>query len=492
MSKRGHWDEARGPFILVALAAILILLAIGACANLALASDDGPPLTVTSPEEDLLINFTDLQVTGSSSAGVLVKVLVENSTGTGYYQAITNAEGAFSLMVDLAEGFNHLVINASEEHTANSTIVERDVKVDLTPPRLEIASPKKWPTYTRFHMVAVVFTYDMDPNNPMGQDRGMGQRVYNLTEGENLIEVVLTDEAGNQAMEQIYVIADWTPPAVSIERPWPDPYLTNNGTVRFSGRVGAGAVNVWLEHKGGSIQISTIDGDMDICATWEHFLELGPEDLDQLIIVKAVDHVGNEATDSVHIIYDIVPPFLQIDTVPTDIDQPIFYINGTTDIEIEFIRIGPALFPVIDGEFSVFYNLLIKGRNTIIVEVYDEAGNAAREELVVYYERDPPSLKVDRPEKIGGGKVRIKGTTDKNVVTLKVEGVEYPVVLGKFDVEVNVTDDDMYLVEVWDPAGNTASREVSSVDQSTPGPGAGVSLIAMILAIVLATRRKRD
>ncbi len=471
---------------------MLTLLVIGIFATMALASNDGPPLEVTSPEEDLLINFTDFQVTGSSSAGVLVKVLVENSTGTGSYQAITNAEGAFSLMVDLAEGSNHLVINASEEHTANSTIVERDVKVDLTPPRFEISSPTEWPTYTRSHVITVVVYLDMDPNDPMNPGYGVWQVLYNLTEGENLIDVVFTDKAGNQAMEQIYVIADWTPPAVSIERPWPDPYLTNNGTVRLSGRVGAGAVNVWLEHKGGSIQISTIDGDMDICATWEQFLELGPEDLDQLIIVKAVDHVGNEATDSVHIIYDIVPPLLQIDTVPTDIDQPIFYINGTTDTEIERIFIGPAMYPVVDGEFSVFYNLLVKGRNTIVVVVYDEAGNAAREELVVFYERDPPSLKVDRPEKIGGGKVRIKGTTDKNVVTLKVEGVEYPVVLGKFDVEVNVTDDDMYLVEVWDPAGNTASREVTTVEESTPGSGAGALLVALGLAVIVLTRRKRD
>ncbi len=165
-------------------------------------------------------------------------------------------------------------------------------------------------------------------------------------------------------------------------------------------------------------------------------------------------------------------------------------ISGTTDIEIEFVLIGPALFPVVDGEFTLIYSLIVKGRNLIEVVVYDGAGNAAREELVVYYGQDPPNLKLDAPDRTDSTTVKIKGTTDKDVDTVSINGAKYPVVDGKFAVVVNLTEgDNKFLVEVHDSDGNKASRTVV-VEHSTPGFGAALAVVLLAVASsLMATRR---
>ena len=113
-------------------------------------------------------------------------------------------------------------------------------------------------------------------------------------------------------------------------------------------------------------------------------LELGPQDLDQYIVIKAFDEAGNEVIVTIHVFLDIVNPALHVDTVPQEVDIALLNINGTTDVNIQTVTVQGVEFPVIDGEFDIVWSLAA-GDNIITVLVHDEAGNSATETLEVTY-----------------------------------------------------------------------------------------------------------
>ena len=482
---------SRGPSHLMIMMISLAFIMVLAMASSSLASNgDGPPLTLTSPFGGEHTNNNTLVIMGSTASNAMESITASTTgpSGAQSFVLTPEADGSFEKEFDVIEGLWHINVTVSDGSGYN-TSAAFVVVVDHTPPDLQINSPTAGPTYTKYPLITIVGSYDMDPNNFANEDRGHFSREVELVEGDNHIDIRFVDEAGNEAVEWVYVIADWTPPVVSIEKPLSDPYLTKNSTVRFFGRAGAGAVEVFLEHKGVSVPVTILEGDLNTSATWEYILELGPLDLEQDITVKAVDHVGNEALATIRVIYDIVPPALYLDANPTYVDQPSIRISGTTDIEIEFVLVGPALYPVVDGEFNIIYSLIVKGRNIIEVVVYDEAGNTAREELVVYYGQDPPNLKLDVHDRTDSTTVKIKGTTDMDVDTVSINGAKYPVVDGKFAAVVNLTEgDNKFLVEVLDSDGNKASRTVV-VEHSTPGFGAAMAVA--LLAVVSALMAKR-
>ncbi len=474
--------------ILILSLAIVMVLAM---ASSSLASNgDGPPLTVTSPVDGEHTNNATLVIQGSTAPDAMVSITASATgpSGAQSYILTPEANGSFVKEFNVIEGLWYINVTVSDG-SGHNTSVTMYVVVDRTPPRLEVYHPTESPTYTQYRYASITGYYDKDPNNIANEDRGVFVRQVELVEGDNHIDIRFMDEAGNEAVEWVYIIADWTPPTVIIEKPWPDPYVTNNSTVRFSGRAGTGAVEVLLEHKGVSVPVTILKGDLDICATWEYILELGPADLEQDIIVKAIDHVGNEALDTVRVIYDIVPPSFMIDEFPMYSDSSFLWVNGTTDKDIGMVFIDDHAYAVVNGVFMVQW-VLNKGRNEFVVSVRDEAGNEASQTFEAWYGTDPPRLKMDVPDRTDSDTVKIKGTTDTDVDTVSINGAKYPVVDGRFAVEVNLTEGaNKFLVEVLDSEGHKASRTVV-VEYSTPGFGAAMVVAVLAVASALITTRR--
>jgi len=428
-----------------------------------------------------------------------VSVLVVNNTGNSTYnQLIGTSDGTFNITVQLAEGTNKLSIaTGSLPPSDNNTIVEREVILNTVYPVLTIDSPDHSPVYMN-HLWAEIVGHVGHPEYtdfipfpfglPYNQTSGVFSRSIELHEGENLVPIRYSDAFGNEVVHWFTFIVDLTPPMVLIERPDEDPYYTNDPMVVLQGIAGNGTKLLQFLHKDQAYDITTIEGDLNTSATWEYILELGPLDLEQDITVIAVDHVGNEASDTIRVIYDTIPPSLIIDEIPLYSDNGLVYVNGTTEMDIEDVFIDDTAYPVVDGVFSILLNVN-KGRNEFVVSVRDKAGNEANETFEVWFGTDPPALKVDVPDRTDSTTVKIKGTTDTDVDTVSINGAKHPVVDGKFSVEVDLTEgDNKFLVEVLDSEGNKASRTVV-VEHSTPG--FGVAMAVALLAVVSALMAKR-
>ncbi len=447
-----------------------------------------------------MTNNATVHVTGTAVNASYLAVLVQSSQGEYNTTGELSPEGEFNITVELGVGWNRVTVYVSENpildlisgNMTDVTIVTRDVIVDLTPPVLEIRHPKDWPTYTRETRILITGFYDMDPNNPANKERGIFQREVILLVGENKIDIRFVDKAGNEAVEWVYVIADWTPPTVFIEKPWPDPFFTNNSNVEFQGTAGLGAVRVQLVHRDQVYNVTAIEGDMDICATWQFVLKLGPFDLEHKVSVIAYDRAGNEARDEVDVIYDIVPPTIDLEDTTVGTQAPFVWINGTVDEDgINVVYFNGVMYAIIDRVFEVQW-CIDTGYNNIVVEVWDRAGNAASEDVVVFYSRDRPLLEVHEVRDLGDDRYLIRGSCSNYIQNITIDGIEYPVVNSEFWEEIEVASrTNRILVSVKDPAGNTAQEWVALGIPTAVWYLAIVVIIVVIVSLVFGIVAKR-
>ncbi len=494
MVPRGH-DVRESAHIHSIAGLILFGLSIACvlCAIRVVAEDGGPPLIVSTPIEDLLTNTTQVDVTGNTDPDTLVFVEATWSGGSINASDTADGSGEFNITVQLAEGFNRVVVKARHP-LGGTTNVTRNVTVDTVPPILTISSPKDWPTYTRHDRISIVGQVVIDPEkwDPGASTFHMERP---LLEGENMIDVRFSDDAGNEVVEWVYVITDWRPPELQLYRPNQDPFYTNVTHVEMSGTVGTEAAGVRVVFNDEVHEVSAFDGDLEICATWRYVLELGPIVMDGPVEVIAYDHVGNVDTAEVEIVYDDIPPNLQlghIDLFPT---HPFIWINGTVDEEgINMVFIQGVPYPVIDGRFSIQWSLEL-GLTKLIVSVQDRAGNVDVEELMVIAGTGGPYLEVSDTTEIGDGRYRIKGSCTNYIDVVTIDGMDFPAVDGEFTAEIDAGGKDKVLVSVEDPGGRVSTVWVDldpNADLRTLGIVfllmAAVTIVIMVL-IVRSLRR---
>ena len=474
--------------LVIIITLVIFTMAIKAAS--ASAEGDGPLVDVNSPEEGLWTNNANVHVTGTAVNASYLTVLVQSPRGEYNTTGELSPEGEFNITVELWVGWNRVTVYVSVNpipdlmsgNMTNVTIVTRTVIVDLTPPLLEIRYPKDWPTYTRESRILITGYYDMDPNNPANKERGMFHRDVPLLVGENMIDIRFVDEAGNEAVEWVYVIADWTLPTVFIEKPWPDPYITNNPTIEFRGRAGMGTTMLKLIHNDVEYNITAIDGDLDICATWQYVLELGPTDLEQVVTVRARDIAWNVAEDNVTVILDLVPPTIDLAYLPNATRVLNVIIDGRVDEDgIGAIEVNGALYPVVDRRFNIHWPLKI-GFNEFALVVIDRAGNRGMAEARVFHSIDPPLLEVHEVKDLGDDNYLVRGACSNYIANVTIDGTDYPVVDSEFWEEIEVASGtDRILVSVEDPAGNTAQEWV---DLGIPTVVWYLAIVVIIVAIV--------
>jgi hypothetical protein len=461
---------------------LLFTLAVSVLALASSAEGEEIELNVTNPEEGMLINNTTVHVTGTVVNARYLGVLVESSSGEHNFTFALPPGKWFNVTMVLWEGINLVTVYASMDpitdlltgNITNGTNVTRMVTVDTTPPLLVISSPSQWPTYTKSHVIPITGQVDMDPNGLDEPHSGVFTMVVPLLVGENMIPIRFVDEAGNEALEWVYVIADWTVPTVLIEKPWPDPYITNNPTVLFQGKAGMGVDVLRLIHN---------DVEYDITSTWQYDLELGPADLESVVTVRAMDHAGNMVEDNVTVILDIVPPSLSIDGHSSTLFEEIYWINGSVDEDgIEVVQINDMLYPIVDRRFSV----LLRTSDLaypIEISVLDRAGNQASILISGGSPPPPPIQEIEEARRISTNTYIIRGTTARYVQEVTIHGKEYPVVDGEFSAEIKVDwNTDRVLVEAMDPLNVTWTESVDLGRTTEPWIS---SLVIIIISCVV-------
>ncbi|AHF08594.1 immunoglobulin-like domain-containing protein [Desulfitobacterium metallireducens] len=187
-----------------------------------------PYVTVTTPADNLLTNQATVMVTG--------KVLVGTPLTINNTPVTPDASGNYSFpcTLNLADGTNTITV------VAGTTTVIRNVTKDTTGPILTINSPIEGENLSGTQVI-VTGTVEKGASLKINgvtvnlDTSGNYMKAMTLNLGQNIIQVIATDTAGNVTEKDISVIA----PYVTVTAP-ADNLLTNQGTVVVTGKVGVG------------------------------------------------------------------------------------------------------------------------------------------------------------------------------------------------------------------------------------------------------------
>jgi hypothetical protein len=368
-------------------------------AKLYVSLDSFPPtMYIYEPLDGHMTANQTLIVTGLTEPITRLDIIVQASAGTNTYQTMSSLAGTFAFPVTLFEGIQKVVVTAADS-AGNPTVIDLNVILDTTPPDFIINQPPEANIVTKLTRYTIVGTMTFTPDARIiigGQEvpnTGVFQREVVLQEGANVIDIVAIDKVGNEKTKYVTIVRDTVPPVLVVSEPEGDYLITNHQTITFGGHV-EGSTGVVIVHKSIRLPAGLVDGTWE-AGEWRYDLELGPQDLEQDILVIASDLAKNEDIMSIHVRLDIVPPSLAMDNTPETVTTPFVWINGSTDTGIAFVFVQGVAYAVVNGVFEIQWSLAA-GENNLLVEVIDEAGNPATDTVTVtYVPPKPPKIIVD-------------------------------------------------------------------------------------------------
>ncbi len=248
-----------------------------------------PSIVVEHPTPDFVTNQRDVEVRGTVEATISV-VYIDGAP-------LETNKGAFSRVVRLDEGFNTIRIQAWDA-AGNPGDTHVVVIVDTDPPSLSVTAPAYGALVTTT-TVSVSGSWTGEATVtvdgvPVLSSEGIIDERVSLLEGENEIEVIAVDSAGNRQEYRILVFRDTVPPALSVNLPQTK-LTTQLGAYPVAGNV-EGAVHLLVNDKPVAVDAY---GDFSILLP----LNMG----DNTLTITATDSAGNTAT-SIHTLERTPPP----------------------------------------------------------------------------------------------------------------------------------------------------------------------------------------
>jgi bacillopeptidase F len=172
---------------------------------------------ITSPNDGTITNQSSVVVEGHSDPNVTVHLFNNDEEVAS---VATGEDGTFSSEVTLNEGENRLTVKASTDNGSSEASTPVKVVYDKVKPQLTIDSPenKLKTNQQEITVEGSVSDENLDWVKVNGQKITITDGKYSkgilLDEGENVIEVVARDKAGNQETKQVTVFAEFTAPVV--------------------------------------------------------------------------------------------------------------------------------------------------------------------------------------------------------------------------------------------------------------------------------------
>ncbi len=344
-----------------------------------------PTLTVLAPRNNLVTRITKVMIDGDVEIGADITVSVYRSETDTIDEPITpRDDGTFSHEVSLEEGENVIVVTAVDD-ADNPAMVTRIVYVDTTAPMCQITSPNDG-SITNVNTVRVLGTAEtvgvtLYLDGKQIHNDGTVDRVVNLNEGPNVIELRAVDVIGNVYSDRVTITLDTVPPKIEMNTPTSTNIMTNNNELRLIGTVAGFPDNLRVM----DIAVPLTDEGKGIYS-FDTTITLPKEGVNDVLLV-ARDTATNLATHSISVDYSTERPDLFITFKPTTSEikgeNPNFYITGLTTPGIASVKVThtvggtveTATAPVAgDGSFSIA-RTLSDGANTFMVEVTDAYGN---------------------------------------------------------------------------------------------------------------------
>ncbi len=247
-----------------------------------------------------LVNFPDGLRVGEPT--LVVQGLTDSDAtvwAIGNPQPIgVDGQGRFSFRHRLVEGDNQIDIR-SVDPAGNSTRLARQIILVTTPPEVIIATPldDEWT-----NQALTTVTGQAPPGTTLEiNDRQVGvnadgsfQYEILLEEGDNLIQVVATDDVGNITTQERLVHLKTVPPTLALNVE--EGSVVGDATLQVTGRTDTGAT---LVINGQTVPVSA-QGDFQATLN----LSQG----DNLIQAEARDQTGNVTNLTRRIRYEVSPP----------------------------------------------------------------------------------------------------------------------------------------------------------------------------------------
>jgi len=325
-----------------------------------------PKLILTSPEEGLWTNISQIEVKGITELGATVLVNGD---------PLPTFDGRFASNIFLTEGANLVIVEAVDKAN-NLKRVERWVHLDSIPPSLQVESPRADALVSKRYL-PVTGTID-DPTVTHVIVNGLLVPVvdqtffkeFRLDEGDNPIVIEVWDGARNYVSRMYMIVLDTTPPQLDLDEPEAG-LETMDPTVRIRGHVDADVdMVIWGEPVHDSFDIINLVRLSNTFRFDQYPLVRGVN----TIHLEAVDEVGNVATLTFQVIYDLDPPSLMVSPMVERTTREVVTVSGILlgGSEIRIAGVPGVLGP--NGEFTESVHLKT-GRNDLRIVAFDEAGN---------------------------------------------------------------------------------------------------------------------
>jgi hypothetical protein len=284
----GDWSTAGGagnwsiPLNLTDGGHLIEAEAVDEAQNIATASvtvnvDTVPPsLRIMSPEQDILVNTTSVEISGLTEPGSALTIDGE---------VAPVSLGTFQVEKELREGPNRILIRV-RDRAGNTASETRNVTRDTIPPAISISWPRDG-FLTNIRNITVSGTLETGARIESAYDHIVINGSFfsfdkDLIEGCNTINIAAVDPAGNMDFVNVSVVLDTHPPTIDVQ-------LANGAVVRkevleLVGRVEPGSILTVNDIP----VVPAMDGRF-----WTNLtLRIGDND----ILVVARDGAGNTAT----------------------------------------------------------------------------------------------------------------------------------------------------------------------------------------------------
>jgi hypothetical protein len=424
-----------------------------------------PMVTVTEPEEGVLLNYAIVRVagtasdTGSGLVTVRIRMDADDWTDMGKVPV-------FSKLINIPDGAHTITVQAEDlaGMLGNATV---NLTVDTTPPEFVVDSPEEGllTNSTQLKVEGRVLeqglTLTVEGVLQTILD-GKFSETVRLPEGPNIVHVHAVDLARNERTILRNVTVDTVPPTLHVDFP-PEDHLTRESVLTITGRSEPGA----------KVTVGPNETTVEAGGTFslDHLLKEGVNP----IAITARDAAGNGWTVYRTVTLDTEPPMVTIVEPEEGLltkDDKVRVAGLVEDSEGVVLSVAGSFVLPVDGHYE--YTVAItEGENLITVTAFDAAGNRADVNRTVIRRTQPPNLEITRPEYdylvTNEVDFRIEGLTDADV-DLTVAGTMVEVAgNGTFEAITRLTTgENVISVVALDALGNRAERTVRLILDTEP------------------------
>lgn len=428
--------------------------------------DTAPPvLAISTLSDGAYTNNEILNIAGTVTDNTGVTGNTVNDTAVQ-----VNADGSFSYALLLRNGVNIITIAATDS-VGNVAADTRTVTLDQTAPVLAVTTPAD-NSKTGKMLLEVSGTVDetsavtvkiKDLVQSALMNGGAFTATVILEPGYNTIEITAADLAGNRSTLKRTVVFDDQVPSLAVTVPSQD-IRTNQRSLTIKGTVSddLSAVGVTISKDNEIFTPPVIDGTFEQTVNFAEEKTYG-------IVVTATNEVGTSASGQRNVIYDITPPALSIDPVPTPTSQPSLSVSGTREAGT---RVTVTCATATVGEVSnptattwlVDIAGLREGENVITAASADAAGNAITATATVVLATRPPQITVTAtPDVIWPPNhkmvpVTIAGGVEANGSDIKSVSISVKDEYGKYEYN-NLTFGSTVMLEAWRNGNDADGRK---------------------------------